>query len=175
MPSTPHSDAKRTPEDLGRELIAETRAEGRTAQALALIKAGAALDVQDDAGGTPLLWATTLGRTQIALALIKAGAPLEQKAGNGDTAFLAAIIYNRGQIADALVEAGARLDQKDIAGLSGTDWARVKEATAVPPDRSYVSLIETAREQRITDAVVLRKDMPVGRRLRLKKPRQGAP
>lgn len=99
----------------GQTSLIWTSSQGYTNIALALIKAGAELDVQNDLGNTALIRAACEGRSAIAQALIEAGAQLDIPNKDGYTASLLAWRRCNTDIYDLLIRAGAndRLQTND--------------------------------------------------------------
>lgn len=74
-----------------------------------LLRARAALNIQDDSGWTALMWACLYGRTRIALDLIRDGADVECRGNDEETTALGISEWNkRKKIVTALLEEGAR-------------------------------------------------------------------
>ena len=80
---------------------------GHTETALALIKAGADINIKDKTGWTPLHAAASQGQTETALALIKAGADINAKEENGGMSLHFALGLGHTETALALIKAGA--------------------------------------------------------------------
>ena len=90
---------------------------------MALINAGAQLDLQTDEGCTALMDASCGGQTEIAVALINAGAQLDLQNYRGDTALMVASVEGCTEIAVALINAGAQLDLQNDEGCTASDLA----------------------------------------------------
>lgn len=81
---------------------------GREAVALALIAAGADVNVKDDNDSTPLIWAVTSCNAGVIEALIKAGANVNARAKGSATPLMMAEATNRDDIVALLKKAGAK-------------------------------------------------------------------
>lgn len=92
---------------------------GDEAEARALIAAGAALEVRDANGRTPLLLATRLDHVAIAGALIDAGVDVNARDDIEDTPFLYAGAEGRNEILQAILATG-RANLEDTNRYGGT-------------------------------------------------------
>lgn len=85
-----------------------------TELAIALIEAGAELDVQDDFGRTALSYAISYGEgepnTELAESLIRAGADVNRADNHGDTPLLKAAYHPYPELIQLLVDKGAKVD-----------------------------------------------------------------
>ena len=94
-----------------------------------LIRAGAALDVQDNNGDTALMWAVQNNRLEMVQELIRASAALDlhdplDPDKNGKTALMYAALTNSLEIVKELIRAGAALDLQDNDGYyTALMWA----------------------------------------------------
>lgn len=82
--------------------------EAREAIALALIAHGAKVDVKDENGSTPLIWAAQTCSAKVVKALLEAGANPNAKAKGGATPLMMAEAMQRAEIAALLKKAGAK-------------------------------------------------------------------
>lgn len=123
------NSAARSPEDMGRELVAEIAGVGikescDIAKCLRLINNGARLDcLEETTGEPPLQAAVRLGYDGLTQALIEAGAPLEAKDDSGNTPLMTAAVYGRADLAETLIRSGANLDETNKAGYTALIWA----------------------------------------------------
>lgn len=123
------NSAARSPEDMGRELVAEIAGVGITescdiAKCLRLINNGARLDcLEETTGEPPLQAAVRLGYDDLTRALVEAGAPLEAKDDSGNTPLMTAAVYGRANLAETLIRSGAKLDETNSAGYTALIWA----------------------------------------------------
>ena len=98
-----------------------------------LIAHGAALDLRNHQGETPLFAAVSMGCLHIVKQLIQAGAnvdiacrPAATKPGigiEGQTPLIAAATFGEVEMAQELLNAGASLHLRDITGSTAMDWA----------------------------------------------------
>lgn len=70
-----------------------------------LLRAGAGVDVTDDAGGTPLIAAAAQGRLEIVQRLLAAGADPRKPNAQGVAAYAAALARKHSLVAKRLLEA----------------------------------------------------------------------
>jgi ankyrin repeat protein len=93
-----------------------------------LIRAGAALDVQNNNDNeTALIYAAANDRLEIVQELIRAGAALDVQNNNGRTALIRAAYYSHLEIAQELIRAGAALDVQNNNGETALQIARQYE------------------------------------------------
>lgn len=120
-----NDSARRSPEDLGRELLAEMGRRPKDAEkVLDLIAQGADVTLTSAYDRTALHYAAESGDTVIAAALIRRGAPLNLPNNHGNTPLAVAAIYGQEGVAALLLKAGARIDLANHAGETALDWAR---------------------------------------------------
>jgi uncharacterized protein len=96
-----HADAQ----DRGHGLLAAA-ARGDVVQVRELISGGAALDIVDDSGRTPLLIAVANDRGAVAQHLIEAGADVNAQAANRDSPWLLAGALGRTEMLAAMLATG---------------------------------------------------------------------
>ena len=84
----------------------------------AALRAGAEVNVRDQRGWTPLMYAANRGYTLLVPALLDAGANPDTQAADGATALFMAVLQGHEGIAMALVQAGANIS---IRGTKGQD------------------------------------------------------
>ena len=89
--------------------------------ALALVRAGARLEVRDRQGRTPLLLAIVSNRTDIVPSLLEAGADIAAQDNAGRTPLHYAVARNNVDLINFLLEAGADPTAKDNEGQTPTD------------------------------------------------------
>lgn len=107
----------------GRTLVAEAAATGAASALDALLEAGAAPDLADDAGITPLMLAAGLAETRITQRLLAAGGKADTADRVGRTPLMRAASANRPAQITLLLAAGATLARLDAQGYSATDLA----------------------------------------------------
>lgn len=126
----------------------EAARRGDLAAVTAALKRGAAVDVRDAAGRTPLLAVTIADRVETARALIAAGADVNAQAQNRDSPFLYAGAEGRDEILKLLLAAGA--DLKSVNRYGGTALIpaahhghveTVRILLATPIDRDHVNAL----------------------------------
>ena len=83
-----------------------------------LVAAGAAVDVVDDAGISPIHLAARAGDTDAVALLIAFGADIEAIDGKGHTAIQSATMRSQGDVVQQLIQAGADINSKDGRGAS---------------------------------------------------------
>ena len=90
-----------------------------------LIAVGAALDLQNNQGGTAIMGAAHIGHTAVVTALVEAGAALNSQTNNGYTAL--ALAAEQGQLGavEALIAAGADLSLPDGQGQTALQLAQL--------------------------------------------------
>ena len=92
------------PADL--RLVSAAR-EGKSGQAIRLVRDRADVNQRDERGYTPLIWAAAWGNRELAAALLERRARVNAVALNGATAFGIAAANGRDLIVRALIKAGA--------------------------------------------------------------------
>ena len=108
---------------LGRTAVMEACIGGHMETVLALIAAGADVNLKDKNGDTALIHAAAYGHTQITIALIAASANVNIKNNNGNSALMAAAATGRAEAAVALMRAGADVNVKDNQGWTAMNWS----------------------------------------------------
>ena len=94
-------------EKLNADLL-EAAKSGQTEKVLALIKAGADVNVKDKYGFTALMGSAGNGQTEAVKALIEAKADVNAKDKLGNTALIVAVRYNYTKMVHLLKSAGAK-------------------------------------------------------------------
>ena len=117
-----HADAQ----DRGHGLLAAA-ARGDVAQVRELISGGAALDVVDDSGRTPLLIAVANDRGAVAQDLIEAGADINAQAANRDSPWLLAGALGRTEMLAAMLATG-RVDTPGATDTAAMRSSRLASA-----------------------------------------------
>ena len=97
---------------------------------LELIKNGADLNLQNNAGLTALMMAAYINKTEIAKALIAAGADLNLQDKFGKTALMRAARWGHTEIVKALIDAHADLNLQDNNGDTALDIAQLIDLPA---------------------------------------------
>lgn len=122
--------APKTPNDLGRELLAELNKSPNDCdreKCLRLIKGGAYLEEastdDSNSGELPLGIALRLGFDDVAQALIDAGADLDNRDESGNTALMDAAVYGRTAMAAAIIAKGVNLNEVNTSGYTALIWA----------------------------------------------------
>lgn len=144
---------KKTPEQMGRELIAvvmQRPIDCDVKKALGIIGSGDVnLDAENKYGETALLWAAGRGHIDCVKAMIAAGANLDKKCNQGDTALIAAAGGGHVDCVKALLAAGARLNEKNNKGdtaLVAADVYGNTETVQILEDAVSKAAAEAERE-----------------------------
>ncbi|MDD9901160.1 MAG: ankyrin repeat domain-containing protein [Alphaproteobacteria bacterium] len=123
-----------TPQEKGLHLIAELRKPRKkcdTTLCLQLIDDGAALNAQDNDGGTALIHAAWKGHTDIVHTLLDKGAAMDVQDNEKNTALIYAIYRNHPSIAHALLNKGAAMDTQNNHGNTALIYAVYQEHTDI--------------------------------------------
>ena len=109
----------------GQDLFAAVRGDN-VSRVRELIRLGADVNAQSQAGYSPLMWAKSNAVTR---ALVEAGAEVDVRDGQGHTPLMWIISKNHvptdaAEISATLIEAGANRDLSDHEGKTAADWAR---------------------------------------------------
>lgn len=88
-----------------------------------LIADGADVNIQDDFGNTPLMWAVSKRSTGMAVLLLDAGADVEAKNEDGMTALIEAAYHNAPDMAKFLLAVGADVNAQDWNGRTALMYA----------------------------------------------------
>lgn len=83
-----------------------------------IINHGACVEVKNNFGVTPLIWAANNNHLETMKALINRGADVEAKANNGRTPIMWAATWGHVAIAEHLLSVGAKIDTADKEGLT---------------------------------------------------------
>lgn len=122
----------KTPQQLGRELLAElSKPDYNVQKAHGLITSGAATDIKDERGWTALIWAVWWNQGQIVSALLDSGAALDEKDGGGRTALHWAVSKGNTKIVRTLLDKEAQVDEKDNEGFTPLPSAAFRGYTEI--------------------------------------------
>src|SRR5262245_51319718 len=81
--------------------------DGDTEKVLELIDSGIPIDVREDNGETPLMYAAVNGHRETVQALAKRGADINAVSATGQTALARAALGRSSEVTEALIELGA--------------------------------------------------------------------
>lgn len=98
----------------------------RTAEAKALLAAGADPEAKNRYGVTPLTLACTNGNAELVTALLAAGADPNAEGNGGETPLMTASRTGRPAPVEALLKAGANPNARDFKGQTALMWAAVE-------------------------------------------------
>ena len=93
----------------------------------AALRAGAEVNVRDQRGWTPLMYAANRGYTLLVPALLDAGANPDTQAADGATALFMAVLQGHEGIAMALVQAGANISIRGPRGRTPLELAQLQD------------------------------------------------
>ena len=115
----------------GKPVLSLAAMKGHTEVVQELVRAGAALDLQDKDQCTALMWASACGYTEVVQELVRAGAALDLNSKSNRTTLMFAACYGHNEVAHELVRAGAALDLQDRSGHTALICATSKGHVAV--------------------------------------------
>jgi len=95
--------------------------------------ANGVVNVRDDMGSTPVMWAAKAGRDQLVTQLIAAGADVNAADVSGMTALLYAAYSQNLESVKLLLAAGAHVAHRNREGQSALDVARLRPLTVKMP------------------------------------------
>lgn len=107
-----------------------------------LLDAGAQVDVKDNQGGTPLMWAATIGDVEKTRLLLDKGANIEAQDNVGDGSLASAVLSKKMGTVKLLLDSGANIDSKNLKGETPLTFAN-KNGPA-----ELVDLLEAVRRDR---------------------------
>ncbi len=107
--------SKEEAERLGLELIEKAKI-GDLDAVIELVENGAKVDIKNNDGDTPLMWASADGHVEVVKALLDAGAKVDEKDYKGVTALMCASCWGHVEVVKTLIENGAKVDEKDNDG-----------------------------------------------------------
>jgi ankyrin repeat protein len=115
-----------TGDRMGRDALVNAAIDGRTAEAIHLLDAGANPRTADNGGWTALHFAARQHNAALVRALLAHGALLDAQDAHGNTPLFRAVFNaaGRAEVVQLLVEAGADKELKNRAGTSAGDLAR---------------------------------------------------
>ncbi len=90
-----------------------------------LLEKGADVEVKDEKGWTPLMWACAKGHADVARLMIENGADIEAKSEDGSTALMFACWKGHADVARLMIEKGADVKAKGVKGVTALMWACV--------------------------------------------------
>jgi hypothetical protein len=91
---------------------------------LSLLAKGANIEARNEAGATPLMWASIGGHVQAVAVLLNRGADINARSNSGATALKGAAAHGQLEIVKLLVARGADLHMRDNQGMSSIDAAQ---------------------------------------------------
>ena len=96
-----------------------------------LVKKGADVNIQDEMGYTPLIWAASMGKNDTARKLIELGADVNKMDKAGRTALMLAVINREEIMAALLLRNGAFVNARDYAGFTSAMYAAENNDTEI--------------------------------------------
>ena len=117
---------------------------------IALIKAGADINMTNSYGTTSVMAAARHGNKEILEMLILMGADINAKCADGDTALSSAILHNQKECFDMLVDAGANLNSTNLKGQTIFDYEKGMDV-ASSLNSSNVSVSKQEQEMSFDD------------------------
>ena len=117
---------------------------------IALIKAGADINMTNSYGTTSVMAAARHGNKEILEMLILMGADINAKCADGGTALSSAILHNQKECFDMLVDAGANLNSTNLKGQTIFDYEKGMDV-ASSINSSNVSVSKQEQEMSFDD------------------------
>jgi ankyrin repeat protein len=117
------NNVNQTEEDSQRTGLHNVAINGNLQIAAILIKAGARIDVRDNLGNTPLIYAADHDRLEMAKLLMDVGAQVDAENKNGMTPLMIAAKDGEVEMVRTLLARGANPNKSDYTGRDALGWA----------------------------------------------------
>lgn len=132
-----------------------------------IVQESMSVNVEAEAGDTPLIWASEMGSTECVKKLLEAGANPNKCEYDGWSALHWAARNGHKDVVILLLEYGANANQKDSKGHTPLDWARDRGfLDIIAVIWSHVEKTETERQNRVV-LEEYRKEQEMKKRVRL--------